>query len=151
MPLDQLIPGLIGTTLCLAGFLGFLRLALIGLSAKGWTEAPGEVTRSVVEQRRSKNSGKSFRARIEYRFGSTTGRRIYFGDFFEANGAIAEQLVKKYPVGAKVTVWHAPGDFSQSCLERRIDVRVWIFLVFLFGMAVTIALALLGNGSGAPA
>ena len=110
----------------------------------------GSPRRSVVESRRSRNSGRSYRARIHYKVGGTVGRRVYFGDFFEGNQAVAEALVKKYPVGARVAVWHAAGNPAQSCLERRIDVRVWIFLVFLAGMTVTIALALLGNGS-APA
>lgn len=149
MPLDQLIPGLIGTTLCLAGAVGFARLALLSWSAKGWQEAPGEVVHSVVESRSSRNNGRSFRARIRYRFGSTTGARVYFGDFLEGNQAVAEDLVKRYPLGAKVTVWHAPGNPAQSCLERRADLRVWLFLVFLSGMTVVIAGALLGNG-GAP-
>lgn len=151
MPLDQLIPGLIGTTLCLAGAVAFGRLAWLGRSASGWQQAQGEVVHSVVESRSSRNSGRSFRARIRYRFGSTTGARVYFGDFLEGNQHVAEDLVKRYPLGAKVTVWHAPGDPAQSCLERRIDKRVWLFLIFLSGMTVVIGLALLGNGGGPPA
>lgn len=140
-PLDEVIPGSIGVLLCLGGLAVFLRLVGLGLASKGWAETKGRVTHSVLEMRRGRN-GRSYRARISYAFDGKTGRRIYFGDFFEANQAIAEELVKKYPVGKEIAVFHSGG---QSCLERRIDLRVWLFLFGCAGLAAVIAGTFLRN------
>ena len=128
MPIDAWLPGSVGVLLML-GFAAWSgRLGFLAASAKSWPSVPGKVVSSSVQP----TQRRSARARITYvyRVGAQelTGHTLYFGDSIEGNAAIAADLVKAWPVGKEVAVFHHPGQPQLCCLEARADQRVWLFL-----------------------
>lgn len=50
----------------------------------------------------------------------------------------AQQIVDKYPVGAKVEVFYNPEDRSNAVLEKKMNIGTWLLylLPFIFGVAI---------------
>lgn len=139
MTLEQWLPGSIGVLVMLGAAFWSGRLGFRAVSAKSWPTVPGRIVHSVLETRRQR-SGRA-RIRYEYQVGpqKLTGETIFFGDFIEANAALAGEQVSAHPVGREVNVRHHPTDPRLSCLDPRADVRVWL----AFGGALVMASVIL--------
>jgi hypothetical protein len=108
-------------------------LALIGAAianvaikmhrAKAWLQTQGKITRSQLAVRRPPAGSEIGTAvnvpDIAYAFSvagqSYRGQRVSLGDI---SGSFAEEAVRRYPVGAKVTVYYDPRDPTDCVLER---------------------------------
>jgi hypothetical protein len=92
------------------------------------------VTGSEIE-RSSGSDGTTYEAKIEYEFelGGTsyTGDRHSFFSFGTSSSEHASEVVRRYPVGKRVTVYYDPGEPEQSVLE--VDTRSfpWFAIIFL--------------------
>lgn len=128
IPVDELVPGLVGLTLCAAPAVWAGRQLLLAAAARGWPTAPGIVNSSRCVERRQRR-GWEARVLIDYRFAcgdrTFTGTRVAFGTALNFNTAAARALVARYPTGAAVTVRHHPEHPSICCLEPRADWRLW--------------------------
>ena len=142
MSIEQWLPGSVGVLLCVWVAVWFARLGFRAVGARSWPAVQGHVVSCVIERGRR----MSARARIRYEYqveGQTlSGDTLFFGDFFDANQAIAEERAQAYPVGRKVVVRHHPTRLSVSCLEPRADLRVWLFLGTALVMASVILRAI---------
>lgn len=138
-PLDDLVPGLVGLSLCVAGAGWATWQVVQSWLARGWATAEGTVTSSRVQHRRQRN-GVSARLHVEYRFfvgaREHLGTRVFFAEGLQGNAAACAEVVQRYPAGARVTVLHAPGDPTRSCLEPRAALLSWLMAAFCWGMAV---------------
>jgi hypothetical protein len=91
--------------------------------AKSWVETTGRIVRSQIEVRRHRFEGEAETVKnvpdVEYEFqvGARTvhGLRIGIGDDALAD---PEATLKRYPVGANVTVYYDPRDPTKCVLER---------------------------------
>jgi ABC-type antimicrobial peptide transport system permease subunit len=63
----------------------------------------------------------------------------------------AQQIVAKYPVGAKVEVFYNPEDKSNAVLERKMNIGSWLLylLPFILGVAIVFVVGknLIGAGN----
>ena len=114
------------------GFIGYGFWRTYDAKARFLTTA-GEVTASRVESS-STSDGTTYAARIEYEFelGGTsyTGDRHSFFSFGTSSSEHANAIVRRYPVGKRVTVYYDPGEPQQSVLE--IDTRSFPAVAILF-------------------
>jgi hypothetical protein len=105
-----------------------------GLRATAWPEAPGTITHSSVSASRGSKS-TTYKLAVQYSY-SVDGRpyeghQHRFSSWSTSNSGPAEALVRRYPVGSPVTVFHAP-DGTDSVLEPGIhggDLLVLLFLM----------------------
>lgn len=112
-----------------------------------YREVIGTVQRSEVTL-----GGNLYRAVIEYEYRvdgvSYRGDKIKIGPLLQFNwGGPARRLVKRYPVGARVTVFVDPADAHCAYLQPRIDKG---FVVFAIAFLAVVAFVLVGflRGSG---
>lgn len=91
--------------------------------AKGWAQAQGRITRSRMASR-SPPAGSSIGTTenvpdVAYSFSARgrtyQGSRVSLGN---VSGPFAEEALKRYPVGAVVTVYYDPADPDSNVLER---------------------------------
>ena len=93
----------------------------MAVSSKTWTPASGRITRSGVQEHRSKQKGTGYLAVISYDY--TVGRRRYsatrvrFGDFGGAFSSDGRRVVERYPAGSAVTVFVSPRNPRAAVLE----------------------------------
>ena len=91
MSIEQWLPGSVGVLLCVWVAVWFARLGFRAVGARSWPAVQGHVVSCVIERGRR----MSARARIRYEYqveGQTlSGDTLFFGDFFDANQAIAEE------------------------------------------------------------
>jgi hypothetical protein len=115
------------------GFIGYGFWRTYDARARFLT-TPGVVTGSEIE-RSSGSDGTTYEAKIEYEFelGGTsyTGDRHSFFSFGTSSSEHASEVVRRYPVGKRVTVYYDPGEPEQSVLE--VDTRSfpWFAIIFL--------------------
>ncbi len=114
------------------GFIGYGFWRTYDARARFLT-TPGVVTGSEIE-RSSSSDGTTYAANIEYEFelGGTsyTGDRHSFFSFGTSSSEHASEVVRRYPVGKRVTVYYDPGEPEQSVLE--IDTRSFPAVAILF-------------------
>lgn len=128
------------------GFPGLIAAATItkqleARKAASWKKASGRIVRSAL--RETKRNGKeAVEPDIEYEF--TISFKPYRGNrpnFAEIVGdEDAKALVKRYPEGASVTVWHDPADPTKSVIDRDLPkgfAGIWV----LVGVLVAIIAA----------
>ncbi len=92
--------------------------------SQSWAQTTGHIVRSEIEVRRHQFQGEPETVKnvpaVEYEFkvGARTihGVRIGIGD--DTGGANTEATLKRYPMGANVTVYYDPADPRQCVLER---------------------------------
>lgn len=134
MPLDELIPGLIG--LCLFGLptLYGVWLAFHALRSDKWPSTKGTITTSQVRPSRRSQIGRRHQATVDIRYDyrvngqQYSGSRVRFGGAIEALPAAAHTVIGRYPKGAQVDVYYASSRPSLSTLERRTSGWLWIWL-----------------------
>ena len=113
----------------------------------GWPTAPGVVTESRVSHTTRTKRGRtthSHSPHVTYRYEVDGRERTASLITFRPTGSSeseAREVVARYPVGAAVTVHHAPGDPELACLEPGPGERQWVPLVAGGGIV------LLGVGS----
>ncbi len=148
---------LIGAVMTFFGASGLIRAH----ASKGWPTAPGKIMTSSVERHRSSSSsgsGKSsksstsYHIRIKYAFevdgAPFTGTRVGYGDSIgrESSG-YANKVVRRFPKGKKVTVYHLPGNPAECLLEPGIKSHAFILpgigllLFFIGGVLICAAVA----------
>jgi hypothetical protein len=87
-----------------------------------WPKVPGVITRSVLATSRSKKKKTMYSFDVEYRY-EVAGEElvcnnVYFGgDFSSSSSAGANEVVRRYPVGAKVDVAYDPNNPVNAVLE----------------------------------
>lgn len=93
--------------------------------ANAWPVVPGEIVESRVEERGSLDSSPTRRTYVpivEYRYtvgdNSYASRQVAIGLVVSGSRAIAERVVGRYPVGAKVEVHFDPANPSEAALEN---------------------------------
>jgi len=93
-----------------------------------------------------------YRAAIEYEYrvdgASYRGDKITIGPLLQFNwSGPARRLVKRYPVGSRVTVFIDPADAHRAYLQPRIDKG---FIIFAIVFLTVVAFVLIGflRGSG---
>lgn len=103
-----------------------------------FTETPGSVTTSHVDESREKGGKRSYRPKIEYEYqvdGKTLhGTRCQFSDgSVSGTGArnSVRKIVDRYPVGAKVTVFYDPERPETAVLEHGITGTELFMLLFM--------------------
>lgn len=92
--------------------------------AQSWTATTGRVVRSGIEARRHRFEGEAETVEnvpaVEYEFTvggrKVHGSRIGIGD--DSGGANTDATLKRYPLGAAVTVYYDPADPKNCVLER---------------------------------
>ncbi len=133
--------------LCVTGILGLFGLFLVGMGvmvlrqgvkSRRWARAEGEVTYSEVVERRQVTARDetvrtevSYEPVVEYRFtlGEETLTRKQLGLPQRTYARpLAEKVVKRYPVGQKVTVYYNPANREETALEVGVG---WSWLIFL--------------------
>ncbi|MFP2926968.1 DUF3592 domain-containing protein [Pyxidicoccus sp. 3LG] len=113
---------------------GFILYGIMqGLRATTWPEAMGTITHSSVSTSRGSKS-TTYKLAVRYSY-SVDGRlhegdRHRFSGWSSSSSGAAEALVRRYPVGSSVTVFHAP-DATDSVLERGITGGDLFLLLFL--------------------
>ncbi len=93
-------------------------------AAQGWAQTTGRIVKSQIEVKRHQFAGEPETVKnvpaIRYEFHAgnrkVIGSRIGIGD--DAGGANLEATLKRYPVGANVTVYYDAGDPAKCVLER---------------------------------
>jgi hypothetical protein len=107
-----------------------------------WPGVPGTVTASAMKKRAWQNvSEVLYSYRVEGR--DYTGKNVNFTPGLR--GKAGQDLVQRYPVGAAVTVYHAPRDAAVSVLEPGPNPYLYAILrmyVVLFLMLVGVNVAL---------
>lgn len=148
---------LIGAVMTFFGARGLIRAH----ASKGWPTAPGKIMTSSVERHRSSSSsgsgksGKSstsYHIRIKYAFevdgNPFTGTRVGYGDSIgRESSSYANKVVRRFPKGKKVTVYHLPGNPAECLLEPGIKSHAFILpgigllLFFIGGVLICAAVA----------
>lgn len=114
--------------------------------ASTWATAMGRVVKSETEAQRHRSGGDATTVKtvpiVEYEFsvGGHTwrGNRISIGE--DAGGENTEATLRRYPVGAVVSVHYDPGNPKKSVLERGIPdgVRKGMIVLLAFGAIVAV-------------
>lgn len=93
--------------------------------ANAWPVVPGEIVESRVEERGSLDSGPTRRTYVpivEFRYEvggqSYASRQVAIGLVVSGSRAIANRVVGRYPIGAKVEVHYDPANPSEAALEN---------------------------------
>ncbi len=112
--------------------------------ASTWATAMGRIVTSETEARRHRFVGDATTVKtvpiVEYEFSVDghiwRGNRISIGE--DAGGENTEATLRRYPVGAVVSVHYDPTNPKKSVLERGIPdgVRKGMFILLVFGAAV---------------
>ena len=127
-------------------------------SAAVWRQASGRITRSASEADHHKFSGEATKvqnlASVTYEFSvdgrNYTGSRISIGEAASVN---IEDTLRRYPVGAIVTVYYDPANPRNCALERNLPKDFRKGLAAIIAVAVAAAFGaglywLLVNGPG---
>lgn len=109
----------------------------IARASGSWPAVDGEIVRSDIVEERS-TSGPSPRSltyrpvvRYRYRVDGTDheGERVSLGEYATEDRADAEAVVATYPVGRKVSVYHAPEAPETAVLEPGSHGAPWLYAV----------------------
>lgn len=118
----------------------FFRTRRLSQESQAWPAAPGTITRSDISENVSRDAdgehdSTTYTPNVGYEYvvdGQTYhGTRIQFGGPWCSSRASAVQYVERYPLGAKVEVFHDPGKPSLCTLDRTTSRAslVWIGLI----------------------
>ena len=118
--LMAVVVSLLGAIMALAG----VRLTLLAWSMRRWPAAQGEVRSSDALRFQSVGAGQGARYRPEILYAFSVGGKEYTGVrrtllAWQTSGSqSAEEVVARYPVGKKVTVYYDPRNPRESILIR---------------------------------
>lgn len=128
--LDELIPGLVGLSLGLAGVVFFGRLIVLSVLARSWPAVEGVVT-SVVTRKVRGVTGRRCTVTYEYVVGERrhAASQLWFGDGFDASPATAEAVRRRFQQGQRLEVRYQPSNPSHATIDARAGVLTWVGLV----------------------
>lgn len=145
---DYFYAGLIAAPMVVLFIVAALAKMLEARRASAWSTAAGRIVRSGTEASHHRFAGSATTVAtvpvVEYEFsvaGRTwRGRRISIGE--DAGGAHTEATLRRYPVGAAVSVHYDPGNPGNCVLERGIPegVAKGLAVLVAFGAAAAVAL-----------
>lgn len=116
---------------------GLWRLYL-GVRPRYWKRQPGVITVSRTELQYTGRGSYQCVPIIEYQVEHAGAVLHGKGDIFTiGNQESAENVIKKYPMGATVSVLVNPLNPCQTSLEARISPESWVFIAF--GLLITLA------------
>lgn len=134
--------GCLGSMIFLLVFVGVgIGLSLWGWSvlqkarvSESWPQAQGEIVSSEVRRSDDEN-GSSYSGDVTFEYVVADSRyssdNVSFGQY-SGNRSHAEEIVAKYPVGSRVTVYYDPEDVATAVLEPGVTWSSY----FLIGMGV---------------
>ena len=121
----------------------------VGKRSKAWPHVTGKITYSRAESRRSEGRQEYLPA-VKYTYTvagtSYTGKHITASDVYKKSKTGATDILKPYPVGAEVPVYHDPSDPAVSLLKVGMPGNVYVLLgaaAGCFALAVLIAVSAL--------
>ena len=106
------------------GVFGFMTVRT--LETRNWPSVSGRITTSRLHSYISRSSDNSsstrmYTTRISYRFHvknkAYVGKTLSYGEYSSSSPSHAKGILKKYPVGAKVTVFYNPANPDKAVLE----------------------------------
>ncbi len=141
------ITDVVGSVLALLGASGVCFATVLWRQARAsalWPQADGQVEDSRLVEHRKPRSGPMYRAHVVYSYDvrgqRLRGSRVSFGDFaFTGMKRAAEQRVRSYPAGARVTVYYDPYAPERSVLQPGSSHEMQIIL------ALSVVLLVLGT------
>lgn len=124
-------------------------------AAKSWSETQGEVMEGAVEKYLTSSSEggtmTAYRARIIYAY--RLNGRDYVGDRLNFGGevhssikSLAENKVKQFPTGAKVTVFYDPQNPNEAALERSAPASRLMYVIAAVMLVGALATCVFGVG-----
>jgi hypothetical protein len=126
VPLDTLLPGLLGLLLFGGPALVLLRIGLLGRESRTWPTTEGTVTHAAVSTPAGAMRRDRASVSVAYRYevgGRTfTGRRLRFGGALGLGAAGAGTPLRP---GDRVTVRYHPRLPGLSTLEARVAPQLW--------------------------
>ncbi|HEX6293463.1 MAG TPA: DUF3592 domain-containing protein [Herpetosiphonaceae bacterium] len=143
MPLDQLIPGIIGLLIFGIPTAYLIWLWLLALQSRSWATTPGTITRSQVQPGVRQQATASIHYTYLVDGKEYTGTTVYFGGFINARASDARETVRRYSRGATVTVRYHPQRPGTSTLETRVSRGLLLWIVLGLGMASSILYGLI--------
>jgi flagellar basal body-associated protein FliL len=130
----------------IVGGVGLYRYNL-GKKSASWLAVKGKMTyaRAVPA---TVNKKQEYRLSVKYRYivdgKSYTGERITVSDNFQKTRSLANDVLKKYPVGGEVSVYYSPADPGSSVLKTGVNKNVFLPLgiavvCFLLATAIIVS------------
>ncbi len=130
----------VGATVIAVG----LRQSSRGRATQGWTRTQGRVTAAHVEELHgpAEAGGSRFRPVVRYTY--EAGGRTHASERVSvglspapdlADRAQAEDVIRRFRVGAEVDVWFDPRDPGQAVLERGVG-RLQVYAIVAIGLAL---------------
>ena len=124
--------------------------------AAGWSTAVGRIVKSGTAAERHRSAGEATTAKtmpdVEYEFSvggrKVRGNRISIGE--DSGGANTEATLRRYTVGAAVTVYYDPANPKNCVLERGVPEGVGKGLAIIVGFVVVFAGVVYWLATGAP-
>lgn len=120
----QAIGALLITVGLFAGIFGFLDYRQAQTVA-GWPTVPGTITTSEIYTAQIRGRGVRFADAVRIEYSYFVDGALYFNDqvnveslIVEANTELGERLLREYPEGAAVSIYHDPADPATSFLEQ---------------------------------
>ncbi len=143
MPLDHLIPGMIGLLVFGLPTAYLIWLWILGRQSRAWATTSGTIIHAAVTKP-SNNHSTQASASIRYQYHvdgvAYTGSRIHFGAALNFNKSDARAAVTRYPRGATVTVYYHPRRPRIAALEPRVasTLVLWVAIgLFMVGSILT--------------
>ncbi len=91
------------------------------LSSRNWPQAPGRIIESKVESAEDSDGERHHSAVICYEYTVNgvrhAGQGVSFSDFASNSSGRARRMVRRYPAGKSVAVYHHPREPQRSVLE----------------------------------
>jgi hypothetical protein len=124
--------------------------------AAGWSTAVGRIVKSGTAAQRHRSAGEATTAKtvpaVEYEF-SVGGRKVRgdrIGIGGDSGGADTEATLRRYTVGAAVTVYYDPANPKNCVLERGVPEGVGKGLAIIVGFVIAFVGVVYWLATGAP-
>ncbi|HZX84942.1 MAG TPA: DUF3592 domain-containing protein [Reyranella sp.] len=153
---DYFFVGLIFLPMVVLVVVAVLAKMLEVRQAAGWSTAVGRIVKSTTAARHHRFAGEATTVKtmpaVEYEFSAggrkVRGRRISVGE--DSGGANTAATLRRYTVGAAVTVYYDPADPKNCVLERDIPEGVGKGMAILVGLVIVVAAVVYWLATGAP-
>ncbi|MBL8941020.1 MAG: DUF3592 domain-containing protein [Archangium sp.] len=124
---DELVPGLVGLALALAGVVFFGRLIALSLLARSWPAVEGVVTSIVTRKAGRRLTGLQCTVTYEYVVGAQrhAGTQLWFGDTFDISHATAEAVRRRFREQQRLEVRYQPSNPSRATIDARAGWLTW--------------------------
>ncbi len=124
--------------------------------ASGWSSAVGRIVKSSTAAARHRSAGEAMTVKtvpaVEYEFSvggrKVRGNRIGIGE--DSGGADTEATLRRYTVGAAVTVYYDPANPKNCALERGVPEGIGKGLAIIVGFVIAFVGVVYWLATGAP-